>query len=232
VDEYLQRVSVSGPGAAIPQIDHPEAPRAGGGSEPPDAAEEKDLLEEERWGSGEAILRRVSLVDAGGRELVALGAGVAVTVEMDVEVRSPQEDFVFGIGIYHADGSCVYGTNTDVEGLLSESLAGGGKVRFLIASLDLVAGSYRIDAAIHTRNGRAFDYRRGVIRFVVGSRVNDIGIYRPRHDWSFEGGIHFKPVDNLSRNVPAPMAEYIKESEARTPLPDPPGKRRRKKEGA
>ena len=217
VDEYLQRVSVSAPGAAAPQVNHPAPPTAAEGIEEPDQSEANDLAEEERWGSGEAILRRVSLVDAQGRELVALGAGVAVTVEMDVEVRAPQLDFVFGIGFYHADGSCVYGTNTDIEGLLSESLAGGGKVRFAMPSLDLVAGSYRIDAAIHTRSGRAFDYRRGVIRFVVGSRVNDIGVYRPRHDWSFEGGIHFKPVDNLSRNVPAPMAEYIKESEANTP---------------
>ena len=48
-------------------------------------------------------------------------------------------------------------------------------------ALDLVAGTYRIDAAIHTRNGRAFDYRRGAIRFVVGSRVHDIGVYRPKH---------------------------------------------------
>jgi lipopolysaccharide transport system ATP-binding protein len=229
VDEYLQLVSVSNPGAAIPQISHPAPPA---GSEPgavPGEGDASDLVEEERWGSGEAILRRVSLVDAEGRELVALGAGVAVTVEMEVEVRAPQEDFVFGIGFYHADGSCVYGTNTDIEGLLSESLSGGGKVRFTMPSLDLVAGSYRIDAAIHTRNGRAFDYRRGVIRFVVGSRVNDIGVYRPRHEWSFEGGIQVKSVDNLSRNVPAPMAEYIKDSEAAEP-PETSGRRRPKKE--
>ena len=178
---------------------------------PADSA--KDAVEEERWGSGEVVLRRVALIDDKGHELVALGAGSAVTIEMDVEVRAPQDDFVFGIGIYHADGSCVYGTNTDLEGLMPHHLDGNGRVRFVMPSLDLVAGTYRIDAAVHTRNGRAFDYRRGVLRFVVGSRVHDIGVYRPKHQWRFEGGIAFQEIDNLKRNVPAPLAEYLREND-------------------
>src|SRR2546428_12726541 len=103
-----------------------------GGENPPPAVETptspKD--EEERWGSGEVVLKRVALVDDKGRELVALGAGNAVSIEMDVEVRVPQDDFVFGIGIYHADGACVYGTNTDLEGLMPERLDGDSGVRF------------------------------------------------------------------------------------------------------
>ena len=196
VDDYLQDVSGAMPAPPSPA---------------PDTA--KTEIEEERWGSGEVVLKRVVLTDSKGHELVALGAGSAVVVEMDVDVRVPQDDFVFGIGIYHADGSCVYGTNTDLEGLLPGRLDGSGRVRFLMPSLDLVAGTYRIDAAVHTRNGRAFDYRRGVLRFVVGSRVHDIGIYRPKHEWRFDGKIAFREIDNLKRNVPAPMAEYLRENE-------------------
>ena len=196
VDDYLQDVSGAMPAPPSPA---------------PDTA--KTEIEEERWGSGEVVLKRVVLTDSKGHELVALGAGSAVVVEMDVDVRVPQDDFVFGIGIYHADGSCVYGTNTDLEGLLPGRLDGSGRVRFLMPSLDLVAGTYRIDAAVHTRNGRAFDYRRGVLRFVVGSRVHDIGIYRPKHEWRFDGKIAFRQIDNLKRNVPAPMAEYLRENE-------------------
>ena len=194
VDDYLQDVSGSAP---APSIETPPAP--------------KD--EEERWGSGEVVLKRVALIDDKGRELVALGAGSSVSIEMDVEVRVPQDDFVFGVGIYHADGTCVYGTNTDLEGLMPERLDGNGRVRFVIPSLELVAGTYRIDAAVHTRNGRAFDYRRGVMRFVVGSRVHDIGLYRPRHQWKFEGSIAFREIDNLKRNVPAQIAEAMQSTE-------------------
>jgi ABC-type polysaccharide/polyol phosphate transport system ATPase subunit len=191
VDAYLQQVAA--PHAA--PAEEPEAPK------PP-------TDEEERFGSGEVILKRVALVDNKGLELVALGAGSAVAIEMDVDVRVPQDDFVFGLGIYHADGTCVYGTNTDLEGFAPERLETSGRVRFVMPSLDLVAGQYRVDAAVHTRNGRSFDYRRGVLRFVVGSRVHDTGVYRPKHSWQFEGGITFKSAD-ARHNVPAPIAEAI-----------------------
>jgi ABC-type polysaccharide/polyol phosphate transport system ATPase subunit len=217
VDAYLQEVS--GGGQAPPPAAGAEI--AGEVSAPAD----NDLVEEERFGSGEVILKRVSLVDFEGNELVALGAGSSVAVEMDVEVRVPQDDFVFGVGIYHADGTCVYGTNTDLEGLLPKRIETNGLVRFVMPSLELVAGSYRIDAAVHTRNGRAFDYRRGVLRFVVGARVHDIGVYRPKHEWRFDGGITFRSVDQLERNVPAPIAEYIRDSQ---PAPEPPKFRKRR----
>ncbi len=218
VDAYLQVVSG---GSVAPPVPAASPGQVAGASE----AAANDLTEEERWGSGEVILKSVVLVDPDGNELVALAAGSAVAVEMDVEVRVPQDDFVFGVGIYHADGTCVYGTNTDIEGLLPKRLEWAGGVRFLMPSLDLVAGSYRIDAAVHTRNGRAFDYRRGVLRFVVGTRVHDIGVYRPKHEWRFDGGIAFRSVDSLERNVPAPIAEYIRESQ---PTPEPPKFRKRR----
>ncbi|HEY2322726.1 MAG TPA: ABC transporter ATP-binding protein [Thermoanaerobaculia bacterium] len=199
VDDYLQVVAGGKP--SIPEEKKEE--------EAPPAPKD----EEERWGSGEVVLKHVALTDLEGRELIALGAGTPVVIEMDIEVRVPQQDFVFGVGIFHADGTCVYGTNTDLEGLAPENLDANGRVRFIVPSLDLVAGAYRIDAAIHTRNSRSFDYRRGCIRFVVGSRVHDVGIYRPQHEWRFEGGITFKSIDMLKQNVPAPIAEYIRQME-------------------
>ncbi|MGK2859738.1 MAG: ABC transporter ATP-binding protein [Thermoanaerobaculia bacterium] len=157
--------------------------------EPREEPEEKDPLEEERWGSGEVLISEVSLRDERGRQLVALGGRSPVTIRMELKAREPQTDFVFGVGIYHADGTCVYGTNTEIEGWRSERLEGEGIVEFAMPALDLVAGSYRLDVAVHTRNGRAFDYRRGAIRFIVGSSVHDVGVYRPPHEWSFQGGV-------------------------------------------
>jgi ABC-type polysaccharide/polyol phosphate transport system ATPase subunit len=216
VDAYLQEVS-GGVASMNPPMEEETAP------EPPPVKSEQD---EERWGSGEIVIKRVSLTDHEGRELVAVGAGTPVIVDFDVEARTAQEDFVFGFGIYHADGTCVYGTNTDVEGYAPERIEGKGRVRFVVAALDLVAGTYRIDVAVHTRNGRAFDYRRNVMRLVVGSRVHDIGIYRPQHEWRFDGGISFASVDAF-RNVPANVAEALRGMETET-APQPKPRRRPK----
>ena len=204
VDHYLQEVS----GTSVAAVAPPAGPTA-------EAAVATHKDEEERFGSGEVVLSRVAITDDKGRELVALGPGTPVTIDMDVAVRVPQDDFVFGVGIYHADGTCVYGTNTDLEGLTPLRLESNGRVRFVMPSLDLVAGTYRIDAAVHTRNGRAFDYRRGVLRFVVGARVHDIGVYRPKHQWKVEGGITFKQIDLTERNVPAEIAEAMRAAEPR-----------------
>jgi hypothetical protein len=212
IDAYLQSVS------GHVRVEEPELA--------PPLRDENDLLEEERWGSGELLLDRVSLVDDRGRELVALGARTPVSIEMHIRVREPQRDFVFGIGIFHADGTLVYGTNTDIEGLVPERLDTDGTVRFTIPTLDLIAGNYRIDTAVHTKNGRAFDYRRGVIRFVVGSRIHDTGIYRPPHEWHFDGGISIRSAPDLHRNAPASVVETMKEIEGD---PDPPRYKKRRK---
>jgi ABC-type polysaccharide/polyol phosphate transport system ATPase subunit len=213
VDAYLQEVSGGAPASS---------PADQAASSPPDEKKPSEA-DEERWGSGEIIIKRISLTDHDGSELVALGAGTPVVFDLDVEVRVPQDDFVFGVGIYHADGTLVYGTNTDVEGYVPQQIEGNVRARFVVASLDLVAGTYRVDVAVHTRNGRAFDYRRNVLRIVVGSRVHDAGVYRPKHEWRFDGGISFKTIDTLRHNVPAPIAEAIHQVEGDAP----PKKRKR-----
>ena len=216
VDAYLQRVSGT---ETVEERDR-------------DAAEDDDeneLSEEERWGSGEVLIRRVSLRDHKGRDLVALGGETHVEIELSVDVRQPQEDCVFGVGIFHADGTCVYGTNSDIEGWQSERVDSYGTVRFVMPSLSLVAGNYRIDVAAHTRSGRAFDYRRGALRFVVGSRVRDVGVYRPQHEWKFTGGLKMVRAERRS-GAPANIEETMKSLERENGEAKVFRKRRRKKE--
>ena len=61
------------------------------------------------------------------------------------------------------------------------------------------------------------------MRIVVGSRVHDIGVYRPQHTWQFDGGIVMKHVDR--RHVPEPIAEALRAGEPE-PEPEKPKKRR------
>jgi len=63
---------------------------------------------------------------------------------------------------------------------------------FAIESLDLVEGTYKVDVAIHKRDGFPYDYHRLLYTFRVKSRVRDVGIYRPRHRWTFSPNVTFK----------------------------------------
>ena len=67
--------------------------------------------------------------------------------------HEPTRDFVFGFGIFNADGVCCYGTNTNLEELEPDRLSGEGEVRFVIDRLDLVEGTYKFDVAVHKLDG-------------------------------------------------------------------------------
>jgi hypothetical protein len=96
-------------------------------------------------------------------------------------------DFVVGVGIFNAEGVCVYGTNTSLEEYRSVRMTGDAEASFSVESLDLVEGTYKLDVAVHKFDGYPYDYHRLLYTFRVKSRVKDVGIYRPRHRWSFEG---------------------------------------------
>ena len=70
-----------------------------------------------------------------------------------------------------------------------QRLAGNGEVVFRIDALDLTAGTYRLDVAVHRADGVPYDYHRLLYSFRVTSPVKDIGFFRPKHGWSFSGGV-------------------------------------------
>ena len=53
-------------------------------------------------------------------------------MRFDVKSATPITDFVFGFGLFNADGVCVYGTNTDVEDLDPQQIDGTGQVDLVI----------------------------------------------------------------------------------------------------
>jgi hypothetical protein len=112
-----------------------------------------------------------------------------MTIQLGLKAEKPVDDFVFGIAIFNTDGTCVYGTNTDIEEYVAESLTGESTVDFHIDALDLVEGTYKLDVAVHKKDGAPYDYHRLLYTFRVKSRTKDAGIYRPRHNWTFSSGV-------------------------------------------
>ena len=147
---------------------------------------------EGRWGSREVEVAEVSLHSADGQVSHVFQSGDPLEVRLKIRAHQPTPDFVFGIGLFNADGFCCYGTNTNIEELEPAEISGEGEVRFNIASLDLVEGTYKIDVAAHRLDGYPYDYHRLLYTFRVKSRTKDVGVYRPRHDWAFTPNIRFK----------------------------------------
>jgi ABC-type polysaccharide/polyol phosphate transport system ATPase subunit len=156
------------------------------------AAVDMTQATEGRWGSGGIEITAVTLAGADGQPTHIFHSGEAVTIRLDLRAESRVSDFVFGIGIFNAEGVFVYGTNTEIEEFQPEELAGAGQVSLHIDALDLVEGTYKLDVAVHRRDGAAYDYHRLLYTFRVKSRIKDVGIYRPRHRWVFSPSIRFR----------------------------------------
>jgi len=150
-----------------------------------------------RWGSQEVVLEEVRLLDDEGSERHVYATGDAMTIEMRFAAAQPIRDFVFGIGVFNANGVSCYGTNTDIERFQPQVLRGTGIVRLRLQDLHLVQDTYYLDVAVHRKDGGPYDYHRGLYSFRVHSRFGDVGITRLRHGWSFDGGVQWQRLGGI-----------------------------------
>ena len=158
-----------------------------GDDQPPDMFQ----ATEGRWGSREIEIVKVTLVGDDHQPTHVFPSGSRMAIHVRARAREPVSDFVFGVGLFNVEGVCCYGTNTEVEDLTSDHMVGEGEIIFTVDSLDLVAGTYKLDVAVHKRDGYPYDYHRLLYTFRVKSRTNDVGIFRPRHRWKFPTNIRF-----------------------------------------
>jgi len=179
--EEATRASASEDGGDAPPAEHPVDPTS-------------NMFEatEGRWGSREVEIVDVLLLDASGQPAHVFHSGDAMAVRLKVRASKPTDDFVFGIGLFNAEGVCCYGTNTLLEDMSPQHLEDEAEVTFAIDALDLVEGTYKVDVAVHKQDGYQYDYHRLLYTFRVKSRVRDVGIYRPRHRWAFSPTVRFR----------------------------------------
>jgi ABC-type polysaccharide/polyol phosphate transport system ATPase subunit len=142
-----------------------------------------------RWGTREIEITNVTISGPDHEAGHVFQSGDPIEVRMEVSAKEKTTDFVFGLGLFNADNVCVYGTNTNLEEFQPTEIEGTAIVTFKIDKLDLVEGTYRLDLAAHKADGYPYDYHRLLYTFRVKSRIRDVGIYRPDHSWSFDGGI-------------------------------------------
>jgi len=147
---------------------------------------------EGRWGSREIEITDVQFFGPDSAPAHVFHTGQPMSIRVKVRAKHPQDDVVFGVGLFNADGVCCYGTNTYIEEIRTEGIGGDAEATFAISSLDLVEGTYKVDVAVHKRDGYPYDYHRLLYTFRVKSRTHDVGIYRPKHTWTFSPNVRIK----------------------------------------
>jgi ABC-type polysaccharide/polyol phosphate transport system ATPase subunit len=181
---------------------HAEEPGDGAAASAVDPDQPMDMFRaaEGRWGSRDVEITDVALLGHDQQPSFVFHSGDPMSIRLRVRAHQRVTDFVFGVGLFNAEGVCCYGTNTFAEDMDPERLSGDVEVTFHVEALDLVEGTYKVDVAVHKRDGVPYDYHRLLYTFRIKSRTRDVGIYRPRHRWTFSAGVHFaentKDTDN------------------------------------
>ncbi len=142
-----------------------------------------------RWGSGEAQIVSVGLLDDEGQPLSVLTTMEPATIRVELTSHTPLQDVVVGVRIDSLAGGPVWGTTTRRSGRTIGRLAGPVRVDLRIPSVPLLEGVYDLTVALtdHTEM-HPFDHWERRVRFEVRQyRSYDTGLVHIPAEWSIHG---------------------------------------------
>lgn len=112
------------------------------------------------------------------------GEKVTLKISYKADPDKVKEGVLIGLSFRNNKVNC-YGTNTQRERIENIQLKDHGEILCTIDKLNLVKGDYWIDIAIRGMDMFAYDYKAKAVRFTVYSTVDEVGIAKLDHSWTF-----------------------------------------------
>lgn len=136
-----------------------------------------------RFGSREVIVRDAHFLNHEQKVTNMLECGEKAVIEIDYEIKVPQEGYNFAVGFYSQAGEVVFATNTNIDNLFPERLPEEGVVKFEIEKLNLLEGEYKLTIAIVNVDQEPLDYYRVYSTFNVLAKNKATGTTFFPHKW-------------------------------------------------
>ena len=153
----------------------------------PDASESTEETDEngnlKRWGSGEARMQKVTVLDENGQEQRYFSPESPITVHVDYTAKQELTNAVIGLAVYGSDGTYVYGTNTLIDTAQPVCLKEKGTIDLKIRNLPVANGAYSIDLALHRPDGFNYDFWRDICRIHIADKAQTPGVIYLPHEW-------------------------------------------------
>lgn len=142
-----------------------------------------------RWGSGEARISGIELLDTDGAALEFARTGMSIVIRIRYTAFERIENAVIGFALDHQNGQHVSGTNTRRHGRSIPVLEGDGYVDYEIPDLSLLEGTYFLSVAVNDwTESHDYDYLRHGLRFdVLPSVIHESGFVSLGGAWRLEG---------------------------------------------
>jgi ABC-2 type transport system ATP-binding protein len=142
----------------------------------------------DRWGSGEARIERVTLLDRAGQQTTRVGSGEPLTVRLWYTTSQPVERPVFSVSLQTLQGVVISNPTTREGGEVPEKLDGSGWVDLVLEHFPILPGTYDITASLTDFTlAHPYDVRRNVLRMDVDRKgpVETNGILSLGGHWAF-----------------------------------------------
>ncbi len=141
-------------------------------------------LNHNRFGSLEATIRAVELLDASGQPIGGLSAGEPLRIAITCVAPQPVEGAILGVSLSREDGQICYDASTAAAGVTLPRIAGEARATLLIERLDLAGGDYYVDVGIYARNwAYAYDYHWHAYPLNICSGPAGKGLLCPPQQW-------------------------------------------------
>ena len=142
---------------------------------------------EGRWGSREVEITEVTLLGRDGEPGVRVPLRRRLAIRLQV-ARTRQSTISCSASASSTPTASAVTAPTPASKRSRANSFGDVAVTFAIDSLDLVEGTYKLDVAVHTRRRLSLRLSPAALHLSREVTDPDVGIYRPRHQWSFSGG--------------------------------------------
>jgi ABC-type polysaccharide/polyol phosphate transport system ATPase subunit len=142
----------------------------------------------DRWGSGEARIERVELLDGDGRQVTRIGSGEPLTVRLWYATSEPVARPVFSVSLQTLQGVVISGPTTREPGEVPDKLDGEGWLDFRLDHFPLLPGTYDLTVSLTDYNmAHPYDVRRNVVRMDVDRKgpVEPAGVVSLGGSWLF-----------------------------------------------
>ncbi|MCB1010796.1 MAG: ABC transporter ATP-binding protein [Microthrixaceae bacterium] len=139
-----------------------------------------------RTGSGEVRISRIELLDGLGAPVPNVVHGDPATIRLHYVAAEDVEDALFGLTIYHENGTFVMGTSTHLAGIRTGHISGRGHIDYKLDAVRITPGRYQLGIAIQDRHAQHhFDLveRYGGFAVRLGTGTAARGLVDLAGDW-------------------------------------------------
>lgn len=118
------------------------------------------VVDVKEWGTKEATLKKIDLVNADGSPIEAVGEDRIIRVAIHYESSRRIETPVFGFSIWRNEFGNIYGSNTQLEGIEIPYIdKGEGRIVLELDASQLQSGVYSMSFSLHSSD-HSINYHR------------------------------------------------------------------------